>query len=229
MDLETFIQTYTGYAVSVDGITENYGQCLQLVALFQHKVQQTPVFFTPAASDYWTKFVGSPLEDHYDRVTDGYPIRGDIVVFSSGIGAPQGHIDVCTVAGTPGGFTGFDSNWGGVKDTHTGTPGYGYPAAHQVAHNSNFVYGYLRLKGETMDKVDKGALDLLFKGFRDAAPTQADYDKYIGSDYPSAIYDIANSPETKAHQDLVVEYYLAWEREQQGGATVLKPGQYLVK
>lgn len=150
MDLDTFVRTYTGQAVDIDGVKQDTGQCLQLVALYQQEVQNTPVFFTPNASDYWTKFQGSPLEPHYDQVS-GYPLKGDIVVFSSGIGAPQGHIDICLISGNPGGFSGFDSNWGNVKNSE------GYPVAHEVAHNNNFILGILRLKENIMTQDEVNA------------------------------------------------------------------------
>lgn len=154
MILSDFVTEYTGQAVDVDGVKQDTGQCLQLVSLYQQKVQATTVFFTPGAADYWNKFAGSVLEQYYDKIPVGQPVQaGDIVVFgaSSVINSPDfGHIDIC-LQPTSGGYTGFDSNWGGVKDTNPNSPTYGYPVAHQVAHSFTDVLGYLRLKGENMN------------------------------------------------------------------------------
>lgn len=159
MTLDDFVIQTTGRAVTYDNVQANYGQCEQLVQVYQREVQNTPVFVTPYAKNYWLLFKGSPLEAYYDQIQPGQSMEvGDIVVLgaSSSINSPvAGHIDICLIP-KAGGYTGFDSNWAGVTDQNHKTSGYGYPAAHQVQHTLKDVLGYLRLKEDNVSMPNSG-------------------------------------------------------------------------
>lgn len=145
MNLSQFISTYNGHAVTYDNIDDNLGQCEQLVCFYWEKVYGFKCPMIPAAKDLWTNPV---VLANFDRIPVGQEQAGDVGVFgaSSAINSPEfGHTDI-VVNKTASGYTGFDSNWGGVTDKHPGR-GYGYPAAHEVQHSYTDVLGFLRKKG----------------------------------------------------------------------------------
>ncbi len=146
MTLSQFIAAYRGQAVDFDGIPRDTGQCVQLVAEYCVKVLNAPVFYGNAV-DWYTHYPGSVLQSHFDRIArPALPKTGDIVVWgaSSLINSPYyGHIDICIGNVTNEGFTGFDSNWGGLRNSQ------GYPIAHDVQHSYTDVLGFLRLKSTT--------------------------------------------------------------------------------
>jgi hypothetical protein len=144
MTLAQFIQTYQGKAIDFDGIPSDTGQCVQLVAEYCKQVLNAPVLYAPYAVDWWTEFSNSVLQSHFDKIArPALPKVGDIAVYGASnlINSPlAGHIDIVVANVTSSGYTGFDSNWGGVRASN------GYPAAHDVQHTYTDVFGFLRLK-----------------------------------------------------------------------------------
>lgn len=136
MTLDTWIPTVEGKTLDFDGLAQDAGQCVQLVSFYLKDVLGAPVFYTNAI-DWWLKFDGSPLVPNFDKA-NGPPKKGDLVIFGAGVGSVFGHIDICIQDGNPGGFLGFDSNWGGNK------------TAHKVQHNLQYILGNLRPKGGDM-------------------------------------------------------------------------------
>jgi len=163
MDLDTYIAQTTGKVVSYDGIPADAGQCVQLVADYAVKVLGVKLPNYPIAANYWEKPVPGYTKIPYPNV----PLRGDIVVFSENLPGSEGagHIDIC-LSGSPSGYAGFDSNWGGNK------------TAHQVQHTYGYVYGFL-WKGENMDYT-RGVMGAMkFLAVRQTGDiTDAEYEKY---------------------------------------------------
>lgn len=136
MTLDAFYEEWKGNSnISFDGIPANANQCVQLVEYYLVQVCGLQPFWGNAI-DWWDKFGGS-LAGHFTKVPYGtttqYPKRGDLVVWSGSLpnSLGFGHIDICVQDGTPSGFVGFDSNWGGKY-------------AHLVQHNYEYVIGFLR-------------------------------------------------------------------------------------
>lgn len=192
MTLTQFITTYTGQAVSYDGIEANAGQCEQLVQVYQTEVQNLPVFVTPIAVNYWNLFSGSPLQPNYNQIVfDGQsPNVGDIVVFgaNSDINSPvAGHIDIC-IGSSVGGFLGFDSNWGNVNNAQ------GQPVAHQVNHSFTDVLGYLRPKEVNVETFNQGDAQNFSESVFGELNIPAFVSAQIGQDWKTAIYAIIADP-----------------------------------
>lgn len=190
MTLDAWIASVTGQALLFDGIEADRAQCVQLVSFYLKDVLNVPVFFANAI-DWFQKFDSSPLTPNFTKhaISDGYPKKGDIVIWGAGVGSQFGHIDVCISDGNPGGFLGFDSNWSGNK------------TAHQVQHDYRFVLGYLRFKGEEM----KATYDFVRKEYTAKLGRVPDADKNEGAEYvdrdagevASILYD---APEAKAYR-----------------------------
>lgn len=137
MNLDQFIQEYTGQSLSYDGIKDNRGQCVQLVAYYVEQVLGCPPFFADAV--YWFTTFGGELPNYFDKTDNNenvLPQRGDIVVWGSTLpnSGGAGHIAVCLSANQTQ-FTSFDSNWNGKY-------------AHQVTHDWSYVIGWLRPKAK---------------------------------------------------------------------------------
>lgn len=144
MTLDDFVTTYTGQAVSYDGVQADFGQCLQLVCLYWQQVYGYNCPDMAGAVDLWTN---ADVLANFDQIPVGQEQSGDVAVWgaSSLINSPEyGHTAIVITPNGSTGFTSFDSNWGGV------TASNGYPAAHQVQHDMTDVLGFLR-KGEGMN------------------------------------------------------------------------------
>jgi hypothetical protein len=146
MTLSDFVSTYNGKSVDVDG---SYGyQCWDLAAEYSRSVVGVPPHdFFPfglptgdgCAAGVFANFQ-APLPRYYDRIDNVpndptvTPQAGDLVVWnytSPGSGG-SGHIGVCLSANASS-FISFDQNWNG-------------PYAAKIAHNYNYVLGWLRPK-----------------------------------------------------------------------------------
>lgn len=152
MTLDQFVSTNTGKAVTYDGLKEDYGQCEQLVCRYWKDVLGFSCPPIPAAKDLWTN---PTILKNFDRIPVGKEQKGDVAVFgaSSAINSPEfGHTDIVLKPG----FTGFDSNWGGVKASN------GYPAAHTVQHNYTDVLGFLRKKDMSKEALTLQEADALY-------------------------------------------------------------------
>lgn len=110
-----------------------YGfQCMDLYRQFVKECfgfpQSPPV---QGAVDVWTTY----LTEYFDKIENSptnCPIKGDIIIWSTGVGA-WGHIAICKDA-TPTEFTSFDQNW------PVGS------LCHFQKHNYTNVLGWLRVK-----------------------------------------------------------------------------------
>lgn len=218
MILDSFVSTYTNQAVDIDGVLQDTGQCLQLVSLYCQQVLDVPVFFTPAAKDWWEKFNGSPLQPNFTQIpfAGAAPNKGDIVVWgaSSLINSPElGHIDIALAANV-GGFTGFDSNWGNVNNSE------GYPIAHQVNHNFTDILGYLRIKENNMEPLPNDGDIVNAKRASTGVPAyqptgaELDYYKQLEHGWHDLLYDtiagmqvqIDQAKQLVVNHDTVVKY-----------------------
>lgn len=136
MTLDQFVANNDGKAVSYDGVKDNIGQCEQLVCCYWRDVYAFLCPPIPAAKDLWTN---PTVLASFTQIPVGQEQAGDVAVFgaSNAINSPlYGHTDIVLLPG----YTGFDSNWGGVMAPS------GYPAAHKVKHSYVDVLGFLRFK-----------------------------------------------------------------------------------
>ena len=248
MDLQQFIQTTSGHAVTYDNIKANYGQCEQLVCLYWKDVYGFITPPIPYAKDLWTNSV---VLESFNQVPVGQEQAGDVAVFgaSTQINSPvAGHTDI-VLSGIANGFNGYDSNWGGVVDKNAGTPGFGYPAAHPVQHSHVDVLGFLRFKGDSsMDNAlvqTQEDAALIYAVGLHSIPTTPVIDSIIGLKVVGALNSIQGTPQWK-QEDLVLNTYMPQVCAQLGisdpstavatikslqsssGATTLTPGTYRV-
>lgn len=86
MTLQDFINTYTGKKVGT-------GQCVPLVELYAQQVLATPLPVLPSAVNYWKALPGYTQESS--------PQIGDIAVYNSHAGFPDGHIAIVNQLGNP--------------------------------------------------------------------------------------------------------------------------------
>lgn len=163
MNLQQFISTNNGEAVTYDNIKVNYGQCEQLVCLYWKELYGFNCPPIPYAYLLWTN---PTVLAAFEQIPIGQEQPGDVAVFgrSTLINSPEaGHTDIVVQGQTGGGFLGFDSNWGTTATTNYQViSGVKYPAAHEVQHTYSDVLGFLRYKGEeTMDRGVMGAMKFL--------------------------------------------------------------------
>jgi len=134
----------------------------------------------PAAKDLWTN---ATILANFDRIPVGKEQKGDVAVWgaSSAINSPEfGHTDIVLAPG----FTGFDSNWGGVKAPN------GYPAAHEVQHNYTDVLGFLRKKGDEEVYFTKEEIKSIVRGYTGANPGKGfDMEHYTKTPISQALID----------------------------------------
>lgn len=207
MTLAQFVANSAGGALSYDGVKANIGQCEQLVCCYWRDVVGFLCPPIPAAKDLWTN---PTVLASFDQIAVGKEQPGDVGVWgaSSLINSPEsGHTDIVL---SPG-FTGLDSNWGGVKAPS------GYPAAHRVQHNYSDVLGFLRPKGGTMDKITKdeeNVCAIMATG------------SYPGKDYN---YQFTGLPLTQANLDKMLQFWQSQTVNRPApNATKLAPGLYQV-
>lgn len=187
MNLNQFITGFTGQAICYDGVLADTGQCVQLVAEYCVRV----LGFTPPmknAVDWWTD---DSVNAAFTKIPIGQEQPGDIAIWgaSNVINSPlYGHIDIVVAPG----FTGFDSNWGGVNNAA------GYPIAHQVSHNYTDVLGFLRYNGGNMVPINNGDVVNVYQSLLNRQPDQEALNYWINStDWKDFIYSIINSDEFK--------------------------------
>ena len=133
-NLNQFIAEKNGQTVNFDGIAEDSGQCVQLVALWCQRIG-LPVLYHNAA-DWWT-YYGGDFEQHWVRVDNDpnnpnqLPSVGDVVVFNHSLpgSTGYGHIDIFVQDLGIGSWQGYDSNWSGKY-------------AHLVNHTWSYVLGW---------------------------------------------------------------------------------------
>lgn len=175
--LDQEYQKYQGQAVlAPGGGAGNNGQCEQWFDLVLHDVYGQPYFYSQAAYQIWTN--PGVLTNNFDRIPYSPSMviqKGDFVIYSQNIGEGNGHVDVAAQNGIGSNYVGYDSNWGGKKNSA------GYPILWEVTHNDSynqFIYGVLRFKETIMEKLDPNQLPLLLLLCWGNQPvTQADKDK----------------------------------------------------
>lgn len=137
--LTTFVNTYNGKRVDVDGYpTWQRYQCWDLSALKARLVDGCPSFPTGNGSAAGTLYnFPSPLSRYYKRVFNNpndphqLPPVGAIIFWKYSLPGSGGNGHTATVLARDGsGFTSFDQNWGGAY-------------AHRVRHNWNYVAGWI--------------------------------------------------------------------------------------
>jgi hypothetical protein len=214
MNLPTFITTYTGEAVDVDGVAADIGQCVQLVALYCQKVLGTTLPDVRGAVDLWTN---TEVLAEFTQITAGNEQAGDIAAWgaSSLINSPTyGHTDIVISHG----FNGFDSNWGNVNNAQ------GQPIAHQVEHTYQDVLGFLRFRqgGVTMNTPPVNEGDIInMCNLGNWSPGETYINTCNGSDWKKFMYDLTSQPGFQAA--LQAKY------GQPTNPTILAPGDYRVQ
>lgn len=200
MTPQQFVQNTDGKAVTYDGLKENYGQCEQLVCLFWKDVYGFNCPPIPYAKDLITN---PTILENFTVIPVGQEQAWDVAVFgaSNSINSPEaGHTDI-VLSAQGNGFTGWDSNWGGVTDQNATSVGFGYPAAHQVTHTYNDVIGFLRYKEANMpsladlDTVKRGFLGFWMPDQVAAAGGDSFIQGFVGTETNSFVEALANSPQ----------------------------------
>lgn len=127
-----------GVGIDYDG---NYGvQCFDLANDYSVNLINGKAFVGMGAYEIYTNFNNQPAHDLYERIPNTpefVPIKGDIMVWGTGIGQ-WGHVAVCTGEGDTTWFNSYDQNWGGKNEPVT-----------LIKHNYNAVLGVLRPKDQT--------------------------------------------------------------------------------
>jgi hypothetical protein len=134
MNIETFITTYLGKSVDVDG---NYGS--QCVDLFRQYVKDVLGFAQPkpvvGAKDFWFGYdLDDNLNDNFKKIAntpEGVPQKGDIILWNKTTTNPYGHVAIF-LEGDANSFTSLDQNWKGVQ------------LVKKVSHSYVGVLGWLR-------------------------------------------------------------------------------------
>lgn len=139
MDLQKFIDKWSGKHIDFDGIYPN--QCMDLMHQYVYEVlglTDAKILAAPSAYQVFTNFDNITGRDLFEKIIntpDAVAQPGDIVIFGTAIG-PHGHIAI-VVKADKNNLTSFDSNW----------PVGSLPKL--VEHkNYNGVVGWLRYKGE---------------------------------------------------------------------------------
>lgn len=180
MTLEEFVNKYDGQRnISFDGLEENKGQCVQLVAFYVQDVVNCPAFFADAAQ--WYLQFGGELPKHFDRIeysSGGVPQRGDVIIWGPNLPNSDGagHIGVVLDA-SPTTFVSFDTNWAGKY-------------AHRVQHDYSYVIGWLHPKEEEMSSPTAEQVSSQFSSFDVAGPTDAQIEYYTTHDWGTLNGDI---------------------------------------
>lgn len=188
MTPQNWFNQYQGTAISVDGIKDNFGQCVQAVDSYLIQVFSLPEHYGNAI-DWWSN--PGDLLHNFDKITDGSIKAGDFIVYDARVGSVFGHIDVAAQDGTIPDFVTYDSNWD-AKHFHDSN---GYPTLHEVHHNdiyNTYILGSLRRKGSNMDTppVNSGDVDNFWPAMTGHAPTDADHAVWDnGKDWKTFGYD----------------------------------------
>jgi prefoldin subunit 5 len=120
---QEFLNKYNGKPCEVAGSANAKNQCVDLANAYIREVLGLPIVEWTNAVDFPKKCLPPNYEYILNSAT-GFPIQGDIIIWSSPDGI--GHIGICDNA-TASKFTSFDQNWpvGSlcklVNHTYTGT------------------------------------------------------------------------------------------------------------
>ena len=139
----TFIQHIKDTGGAAKQYTNAGYQCVDLIKDYIQWVWGLTPSARGDAYQYYTEFYASKnadLRKHFDLVAysngKNLPKKGDIVVWSKGIG-PYGHIAIATGENYSGGFKSYDQNWGADRKMRI------------INHNYGSVLGYLRPKDQS--------------------------------------------------------------------------------
>lgn len=132
------------------------GQCVSYIRKYMEEVLGIPTYPAGDAKDYWNNKIST---DHFDKVAN--PQNGDVVVYGAVANNPYGHIGI----------------W---YNGQLLSQNYDKPLRVSIASLSMVGnrLGYLRKKGASQGgepMVDRGALEIMWKGFLDRVPTAEEY------------------------------------------------------
>lgn len=155
MTIQDFITQNTGKKIGT-------GQCVPLVELYAQEVLNTPLPALPSAVNYWKVLPGYTQESS--------PKVGDIAVYNSHPGFPDGHIAIVNQLTNPPQV--FEQN-----ADPDGSP------AHLFQRSTIYLLGYLRK--DIMRQVSDENMYWMFRAFAGREPTLAevtDADYYNNAD-----------------------------------------------
>lgn len=126
-----------GVGIDYDG---NGVYCFDLANDYSINLIGGKQFCGDGAYEIYTNFANQPGKELYERIPNTpefVPIKGDIMVWGTGIGK-WGHVAICNGKGDTTWFESYEQNWTGNND----------PVA-LIKHNYNHVLGVLRPKDQT--------------------------------------------------------------------------------
>lgn len=126
-----------GVGIDYDG---NGVYCFDLANDYSINLIGGKQFWGDGAYEIYTNFANQPGKELYERIPNTpefVPIKGDIMVWGTGIGK-WGHVAICTGEGDTTWFNSYDQNWGGKNEP-----------VELIKHNYNHVLGVLRPKDQT--------------------------------------------------------------------------------
>lgn len=127
-----------GKGLDYDGY---YGvMCFDLANDYSVNLIGGKAFIGMGAYEIYTNFANQPSKELYERIPNTpefVPIKGDIMVWGTGIGE-NGHVAICNGEGDTTWFKSYEQNWTGNND----------PVA-LIKHNYNHILGVLRPKDQT--------------------------------------------------------------------------------
>lgn len=127
-----------GKGLDYDGV---YGvMCFDLANDYSVNLIGGKQFLGMGAYEIYTNFDNQPAHELYTKIPNTpefVPIKGDIMVWGTGIGE-WGHVAICTGEGDTTWFNSYDQNWGNKNAPVT-----------LIKHNYNAVLGVLRPKDQT--------------------------------------------------------------------------------
>jgi hypothetical protein len=138
MTLDQFITTWNGKQLEVAGTPDARYQCTDLANGYIRDVLKLPIIEWTDAKDFSSK--AGDKYTYIKNTPEGYPLKGDIVVWSGAIGNGHGHIAVC-ISGDANQFVSFDQNWSKPLFCAIET------------HNYMAVDGWLRPQGEVVVEI----------------------------------------------------------------------------
>ena len=137
-----------GVGLDYDGVYNV--QCFDLANDYSVNLIGGKAFIGMGAYEIYTNFANQPGKELYERIPNTpefVPIKGDIMVWGTGIGQ-WGHVAICTGEGDTTWFNSYDQNWN-----------YANAPVTLVKHSYNSVLGVLRPKDQTKIWGYKGDVD----------------------------------------------------------------------
>lgn len=172
------------------------GQCVTLVKWFMAEMSEVP---NPFSARGHARYLGAKLVSQglADLIPAGQQIRGDVVCYEYGT---YGH-------------TGIMLSGNRLFQQNVNTAG----AQRKVLEDGTVVYSstvvplykllggvapkFYRLKtykeGSMDSKVDRGGLEIIWRGFLDRAPMDSEYKEYVGRGWATVLFTVYSSDEYK--------------------------------